>query len=224
MGLIKRDNNMKRFFVLTSVIILIAISGCGKVSAPTLSSSSNDYYPHADGYSWSYLLSYSATSETILLHSTFSGTKIIDSFTAQIMKNEMSADGTTTTYETCFVSNDSAVLKYSKGPAIAYPDGGITTEALTLFRFPLKVGNSWYCSPNLSIEAQVESQEVISVPAGIFNCFRIGINTYLPSDPKVYQYTYWLAANVGIIKATAGYSHGGVRTTTSTQELNSKNF
>ena len=187
--------------------------GCGGLTE-TLFGGGREYYPNADGNSWTYskVTTSNTTTDVVTVTSirTYTGIATIDSITVQKVKNETISGGNIFTTEAYQVVTDSSVKNYGDQ---SHP----TTEAETFLVFPLMVDSEWTINGEGDI-ATVIDIESVTVPAGTYNdCFRIEMDsTNTITD-------IWLAKNVGMVKSVAVSTFGGTIFTFTT-ELTSKNF
>ncbi len=217
---------LKKYFVLGLFLIsAFVIAGCNTgastgsttpTTTPTTSTTTTtvstltggrEYYPNTDGNSWTYATTSTMTTETGTLRYTFDGTTTVDSIVVQKFKQESFSSTGSSTGESLDLVSDAGVFWYG---SVESP----TTEAVTKYVFPLKVGETWISEG--ASEAEVLAIETVTVPAGIYNnCFKI-------SFPSPTQDIYvWLAPNVGMVKL---YVYSLTTTMGATMELTSKNF
>jgi hypothetical protein len=202
---------LKKRAILILVLGVTLLTGCNILQPTGPTGGGREYFPNADGNSWTYLQTYSTTTETATQRLTISGTHTFDSITAQIMVSEYLTTTSISTSEILYVVSDAGVYIYG---FLSSP----TTEATTVCSFPLYVGNKWTFFG--SAEAEVEEKEDISVHAGDFtNCYRV-----LYTDGSSGSMYAWFAPDAGIIKQTNVFSGSGGTTQTVTIELTSKNF
>jgi hypothetical protein len=183
-----------------------ALAGAAQVTVLKAPAGEN-YYPHANGYSW--VMKGTDGSTQVI---TIDGTAIISSTVTQVFRSATTyPSGSSSTSESYYKVDNSGVYLYGSS---GYP----YVPPLLLFKFPLKVGNTWqvFNATGFSVEARVTSQESLTVPAGTFNCFLVEWKMYYGTVEGDKNY-FWLGQNAGIIKTT---------TTSSTVEtvLQSKNF
>ncbi|NQT29546.1 MAG: hypothetical protein HQ596_03130 [Candidatus Saganbacteria bacterium] len=225
--------------LLASIFVFsVAIIGCSQLqqSQGIDGGGGREYFPNTDGYSWSYVGTFSSTQSgdaypplmitetSAVAQQTFDGTAVLDPLTVQILKGESTitvealdlsySHTQTVTGEYYYRVTDSAVYYYG-----SYGNQG--PEA-TYLVFPLEIGNSWVYSG--TSEVLVEDIEDVTVPAGTYsNCYKLS---------STGGGLMWLAQNVGIVKFQSGSNQVsvengvvvGVATTVSTYELTSKNF
>ncbi len=216
--------------VIISVLLLIALAvifwpaGCAQVLENSTSSSTNavsstvsstpaattstlavykgyrEYYPNTDGYSWTYVRTFSDGAPPLTEKVTYSGTTSAAGTTVQIAVREtIPVFGPVSTSESYFRVTDSGV--YGLQTVLG-------TQVLALiFKFPLYVGSS-------TLNSTVLALEDVTVPSGTFSrCFKIR-----SSDSGTTYYS-WLAPNVGMVRAEKRYLG-----TVSTAELIGRNF
>lgn len=232
------------FCLVLSLMLMGMLYGCTQT---TSSSSSGDgdssYYPHVNGYSWTYNTSSKTTTKTIYNSNTYlstqetSGTEV-DLFngtsevsgvgTAQVLQVTTTTTSGSTTSNSLIVANSSNVKYYGTTSAP-------TTDALTMLVFPLSVGSSWTTqNGGITVEASVIAKESVTVPAGTFSdCYKVkySSNYIINSANMTYDVYAWFAKNVGGVKnvsvltATFSYSGMDIETTSlSTIELTAKSF
>ena len=197
---------MKYFhaLILISMIILFS-AGCSQNTSSSGSGGGREYFPNTDGYSWSYRMSMSGTTETATARMTFTGTTTAGGTTVQIWRTESFYTTGATTIENLIKVTDSSVTQYG---TLVYP----STIPSTVIAFPLNIGSSWYTYG--TVEAIVTAQENVIVPSGTFNnCYKISSTQGSNSSDL------WLGKNVGIVKMLTTSIYG-----TYTLELISRNF
>ena len=203
----------------TLTLLLALLTGCGQQVS---TSQDEGYFPHGDGYSWTYTVistteisgqdPYTTTTEETYY---FDGTTVI---TDEIVAQNYCKEGnpTETHY---FLINDSVV--YSFGTVIMP-----TTEAKVFLPYPLSIGEIWQSILNST--AEVLAYESVSVPLGTFDAYKIK-RTYATGF-KPFE---WYAQNVGKVKYyskfdTSIWDEGEGRLIPATYEatkvLKSKNF
>jgi len=188
-----------KLVLLVSIIISfgLLVYGCS-TSTSTSGGGGSNYFPHGEGYTWR-TTSTDGSSAIV----TFEGTATVDSTTVQIYKQTYftSSGSMLGTSETYFQVTDSAVNLYGSP---SYP----LIPAQTFLQFPLEVGNSWTVasSGSITLVASVTDSSSVTVPAGTFNCYRIDFVTSYATRDETYTTSYWLAENVGMVKAATSSS------------------
>lgn len=197
---------MKYFHALILIPVIILFSaGCSQNLSSSGSDGGREYFPNTDGYSWTYRMSVSGTTETATARMTFTGTTTVGGTTVQIWRSESIYTTGTITAESLIKVTDSAVTQYGTP---TYP----SSTPSTVIAFPLNVGSRWYTYG--TVEAIVTAQENVIVPSGTFNnCYKI--SSTLGSNSS----DLWLGKNVGIVKMLTTSTYG-----TYTLELISRNF
>lgn len=184
--------NGKWLFVPCIMIVLILLIGCGRqTQSPGGSGTVGSFFPHADGYSWTYtvIMTVETTWEvtTTLTDETYTFSGTTELSNGIIVQNY------------CLVGSSEAAYYYVDGSGVYRYGTSVdpTIEAETYLSFPLNVGNSWNTATSSS---EVISYEAISVPAGDFSAYlvrRLG-------SAESYS---WFALNVG--KAEVYYKANG---------------
>ncbi|OGC06373.1 hypothetical protein A2526_01510 [candidate division WOR-1 bacterium RIFOXYD2_FULL_36_8] len=229
---------MKAILIFTVIAFATigTMSGCSSISGGTTGTIA-DYYPHQDGYSWTYgqssTISFDVTGLPIppigdivatgTIVDTFNGTQTISTGEAQILREETTAGGVTATIETLVIASDDGVRTYGT-PSIP------TTTSTYLYAFPLQTGKTWTIIG--SLEGTVVGEESVTVTGGTFQCFKLSLRS--PTFDTLYSnYTYyvWLGKNAGVVKTalsgtyTTSYSGYSLITTVSlVSQLISKTF
>lgn len=212
---------MRKYLVLclaiVSFIAAVILISCGKVvpeptpspSSSTSTSSSSttsttggggggtNYYPHADGYGWTYNRAMSTTSEVETLYSTIEGTTMVGTLSVQVLKSTSVVSSGSSTYETLYrVAND-AVYFYGN-PSTASPE-----VYIRMLTFPIQVGNTWEDRPGgtLIYSSEVVALENVTTPLSTFtNCYKV-VTTY--STIVLNTLEAWYAPDVGAVKQSS---------------------
>lgn len=190
--------------IIVFCVLVIGLAGCNVTTSGT-TTGGREYFPNTDGYSWSYRTTSTSTPDVYTTRMTFDGTAAVGSVVVQVARTEYTLGTLTNTYESYLRVTDTGVFAYGSS---SYP----TTEASTLYAFPLEVGNSW---TTIYSTCEVLARENVTTPLGTYNnCFKIRSQGSSSSYGDV-----WLAPNVGMVKmeSVSPYAVG-------TQELTSKNF
>lgn len=191
------------FFIFLFFLGLFVMTGCNVVSSSGGTDGGVEYFPHNNGYSWTYKITRQGTTAVYSLIYTFNGTQSVGSITCQKFKSENNMYRSATSESLVYVTN-SDVKNYGTSTSP-------TTEPFTLLKFPLTVGSSWISFGTQ--EVRVQAKESITVPTGTYDTFR-----NFNEQGSAYAYS-WYAKDVGLIKII---SVSGSMTITA--ELVSKNF
>ena len=189
------------------------------------------FYPNADGNVWIYkCLTFDGGSTTeSTAEVTFNGTQTVEGQTAQIQTcYDILPDGTLVTNEAfgsvLIIATNADVKEYGA------PDNPIM-EANVHLLFPSVVGDSWPYGwftegAHILITTEALAVESVTVPAGTFNCFRVGISAPHPPDQPYMAQINWYAKDVGLVKRlVCGIDPlTGAFLFSLTLELKSKNF
>jgi len=194
------------------LMMVVVMVGCG-AGAPDLPTTGGvEFFPHTDGYSWTYNIEVDILSspEAIgTMEVTFNGTTEVSGITVQKRETFLTTyNSLTYTTTHCVKVTDSYVKGYGE-------IGDTTTEACTTLSFPLSVGKTWtaYTFENV-FTAEVIAAENVTVPAGTFATFKIDY----PAQGTAY---YWYAENIGLVKFALYDDDDNLR---QRYELTSKNF
>lgn len=211
--------------IIVFCVLVIGLIGCSTTTSTSTTTTTTvittttttvpggqQYFPHTDGNAWNYQRTSSNTTETRTARVSFTGTAVVNSVkansvTAQLLRTEYlnSSGAPTSTSETLVSVTSAGVFSYGNST-------DPTTEASTMYAFPLTIGSTW---SGIYATFEVLAIENVTVPAGTYsNCFKV--RQYNSSTS--YSDT-WLAENVGIVKALGVNS-----TSTTTTELTSVNF
>lgn len=212
---------MNRLLLISfSLLFLVFLYACGQQSS---TSTANNWWPHQDGYSWSYnvLTSWSGSIESYRSTTevwTFNGTTGIYGLTAQKLFGSHLLLGNSSPEAEYIIINGFGAYDY--GPA-----GSSTSEPWTIMSYPLDIGKKWSYGNVLSCEVMEDVN--VSVPAGNYGTCRVRVD--LGNGSYVDRY---YANNVGLVKSVSSVdvvlydSHGNLGSVTyvSTYELTGKNF
>jgi hypothetical protein len=187
-----------------------------------------EYFPNADGYSWTYKMTcaISSTSEvlTFTVRATFAGPTTSETPAIKWLKLEIFTPTFSSTSEKTLAMGitdlgvkDYGLLAHFYYIASAYPLS--TNEGYSWFAFPLSIGNKWTFGQ--STEASVIGQENVIVPAGTYSCFKAIANSPLSSSVTLEG---WLAKNVGLVKARFYFTYTNGTLESYLLELVDKNF
>jgi len=173
--------------ILFSTLIWLAglLTGCGQQVS---TSQDEGYFPHGDGYSWTYIVistteiagvdPYTTTTEETYY---FDGTTII---TNEIVAQNYCKQGSP--YKVYYLINDTGVYRFGDS---LFP----TTEAKIILSYPLNIGKKWEGLTGNTVE--VTAYETVSVPLGTFYAYKISHDWGLNDE-----YYEWYPNNIGEIK------------------------
>jgi len=203
----------KYWFVCLALgfMILAIITGCETLQKAA-TSGGREYFPNTDGYSWTFRLSSSTTTEIATAKFTANGTTSIDGITVQKLKVEMISGAHVSTSETLVRVTDSDVTWYTSA-------SNPTSEALKMISFPLTIGSKWIVNQlaTMTSEGTVLSQENV----GSYNdCFKVKIASVSSPGNTI---DFWLAKDVGVAKVLIT-NLSGTTETTNLAELTGKSF
>jgi|GEM_PF-3188079 len=200
-------------FIATFSIILISgfifLTGCGQ---QTSTSQDDGYFPHKDGYSWTYQKIVTTETEgsgttTYTTEETFyfSGTTTI---TDELVVQNRYIQGNTK--ESYYLINNTGVYYFG---TVDNP----STEAEVVLSYPLYIDKEWIGL--MGVTSEVSTFEAVTVPLGTFNAYKV----------KSMSFFYeWYAYNVGKVKdyaeITVTIAGPLLMTSEATRLLKSKNF
>lgn len=216
---------------MSAFLLGVMVIGCGQGVETSIS-----FLPHADGYSWEYRGSlYVGTVENYAVRriryfdgtTTLSNDLIVQNFITsdEVITGSLSLLNTfavplpyDVTY--CYI-NGTGVYDFGK-------PGSPTTEANLFLPLPLEIGKTWVREGVTdTFSCEVIGTETVSVSAGTFDAFKVGLSLSGTLEPIKYE---WYADGVGMVKLSIEditiYSQTGevIGTGTYIEELVSKNF
>ena len=189
---------IKRTLLILSTLFLLAwltaviLSGCGQQTSTTVT---ENYFPHEDGYSWTYTVistiempeedPYTTITEETYY---FDGTTQI---TEEIIAQNYFRQGTTES--SYYLINGSGVYRFGDSQ---HP----TTEGKIILSYPLNIGKTWEGlfidgTTKAHITAEVSAYELISTPLGSFYAYKI--SHALGENSEFHE---WFALNIGKVK------------------------
>jgi len=200
---------MVMVFVVCCLVLAVYMVGCGTSGgdATTTTTSTTtttvvggaSYFPHTDGYKWTYAVTVTSSPTPITLINWFDGTEEVSGHTTQIYK---AYSGSSTQESNCYCTSSSVKL---------YNSTTFSSPEVTWLIFPFTVGDSWIFYDDYLVT--VEAYQLVSVPCGTYESF------YLRLASGSNSFNMWFADGVGLIKFVYLSPLG-----CSTQELVSKNF
>ena len=207
--------------------LLFFLYACGQQSSTV---TDNNWWPHQDGYSWTYNVStswygsvegyrstvegYRSTTETW----TFDGTANLYNLTVQKLINSNPLPNHSSLEAEYILINNSGAFDYGS-------EGNPTSEPVTVLSYPIEIGGQWYSQSY--IFCKVLGKENINVPAGTYETYKIRFD--LGSGDYLDKY---YAKNVGMVKSFSSINlilydssgNMGSATIIATYELTGKNF
>jgi hypothetical protein len=180
---------------LVGLVVIIAVGGGMEGCGQSLQKPPANYFPHNDGYSWTYVckqtMGTSEISWTRTYH--FEGiTSLSDSRTVQkLMISEEAGSKSVKSHSFASSSgyyqiDDSGIYYYG---SISHP----TTEAILILPFPLEVGKTWQRGALGTFE--VFGVETVETPLGSYQAIKVGQQE---NDFEMYE---WYADGVGMVKS-----------------------
>ncbi len=215
---------MKKFLLislgLVSFLLIVSLVGCGTsgsdatttTTSTTTTTTAAEYFPHTDGYIWTY--DYITSGQTGTAVMSFEGTHDIGTLETQIHKICAAHPLYPGGGELYYIITDSAALQYGTSSSP-------TTEGQPYLTFPLTLEASWtYNSLGVIRYCSVISYETVVVPAGTFaNCYKVYTTRESGGTVNIWE---WFAPDVGLVKNNNISINTGL--ITATYELTSKNF
>lgn len=219
---------LRKILYLTLLVLLgLAVAGCPSPTEPEEESKwlQESYYPHKDGYSWTYVSKDADGNEISTSTETINGTqteggKEYQKFTT----TSTSSDGST--------GSTTILVRVDSEEVVQFLDlrtlGGNKEEG-TLIKFGAKTWSGEFSISGqtfkLEFEIQGNSTEKVSVEAGSFDSYKVKFvvstssSTSLPIIPST-SFLYY-ADGVGLVKRESVDENNKI---TGTKELESKNF
>lgn len=216
------------FIILVAGILGLSLSflGCGTQSINRVGGAT--FFPHKDGYAWTYELRSSNTSEVRFLRYRFDNTAISPisgTVEATIWKSGFAdaSDVVSSEQESLTLISDAGVNIFE---SMFGSFDNILTDQTLILPFPFDVGSSWTTtgSAGNTSTSEVVARESVTVPAGQFDCYKIVRKTFFSyGGPSVGTGEIWMGDGVGIVKVISSTITNSLEENRSLT-LKSKNF